>query len=120
MFSAGIEAAMTNGMPSKDQVARELVELHFRVEPYLQEVWRILSDDEASPTEPIKLIEVNVATVATGRVTPFAFGSTPDVPFPVVIAEVTPDELAAAKDDPRLLPPGWHFENAIRLTRPES
>ncbi len=43
----------------KDEVARELVESHFRVEPDLQQVIRIVADNEDEPNEPIKLLEVN-------------------------------------------------------------
>jgi len=58
-------------MTRKDQVAFDLVKSHFEVEPDLKEIWRINGDNESSATEPIKLLEVNVATVATGSVTPF-------------------------------------------------
>jgi len=105
-------------MPSKDNVAKELVEAHFNVEPHLVVVWRLVSANEASATEPIKLLEVNVATVATGSVTPFAFSPTQDVPFPTVVAEVTPEEFEAVKKDPSKLPAGWDLEHAIKFERP--
>src|SRR5262249_43081684 len=101
-------------MLSKDQVAQELIAAHFAVEPFLQAVYRILADNEATPTEPIKLLEVNAATVATGGVTPFEFAPTQDVPFPTVIAEVTPSEFATLQADPSKLPPGWRLEHARR------
>lgn len=74
----------------KQAVAFELVKTHFRIEPFLQEVWLILGDNEESPMEPIKLLEVNVATVSTGIIKPFAFTPSQDVPYPTFIAEVTP------------------------------
>lgn len=104
-------------MPTKDQVAQELIDAHFDVEPHLVEIWRIVGDNEASPTEPIKLIEVNVATVATGSVTPFAFAPTQEVPFPTVVAEVTPDEFDAVRRDPKRLPNGWRLSNARQFKR---
>jgi hypothetical protein len=94
-------------MPNKEQVATELIRAHFKVEPHLTEVWRILGDNEASPSEPIKLLEVNVATVATGSITPFSFTPTEDVPFPTIIVEVTPEEFESVKKDPSKLPRDW-------------
>ncbi len=104
-------------MASKEQVARELVQAHFQVEPHLVVVWRIVSDNEALPTEPIKLLEVNEATVATGSITPFAFAPSNDVPYPTMIAEITPEEFDAAKREPARLPHGWRIERAVRFDR---
>lgn len=104
-------------MPSKDQVARELIAEHFAIEPHLQTVYRIVAENEGSATEPIKLLEVNAATVATGDVTLFEFAPTQDVPFPTVIAEVTPVEFAALLADGSKLPKGWRLDRAQRFTR---
>ncbi len=106
-------------MPSKDQVARELIEVHFKTEPHLQAVYRMMTDNEASVTEPIKLLEVNAATVGTGEVTPFEFAPTQEVPFPTIIAEVTPDEFEAVLGGRSRLPRGWRFDHAQRFTREE-
>ncbi|WP_437648109.1 hypothetical protein [Sorangium sp. So ce362] len=104
-------------MTSKDQVARELIAEHFELEPHLQAVYRIVAENEASATEPIKLLEVNAATVATGGVTPFEFAPTQDVPFPTVIAEVTPTEFEAIQAGDSKLPKGWRLDRAQRFTR---
>jgi len=48
---------------------------------------------EDDPNEPIKLLEVNAATLSTGSVEPFGFTPTQSVPFRTVIAEVTPEEF---------------------------
>jgi hypothetical protein len=106
-------------MPSKDQVAQELIAAHFAIEPYLQAVYRMVTENEASATEPIKLLEVNAATVATGSVTPFEFAPTQDVPFPTVIAEVTPAEFEVLQKDFSKLPKGWRLDRAQRFTRGE-
>lgn len=106
-------------MPSKDQVARELIEAHFKIEPHLQTVYRVMTENETSATEPIKLLEVNAATVATGEVTPFEFAPTQDVPFPTIIAEVTPAEFEAVQDGRSRLPRGWSLDHAQRFTREE-
>lgn len=104
-------------MPSKDKVARDLIAEHFAIEPHLQAVYRMVAENEASATEPIKLLEVNAATVATGDVTPFEFAPTQDVPFPTIIAEVTPAEFEALWADHSRLPRGWRFDRAQKYTR---
>jgi hypothetical protein len=106
--------------PSKDEVARELVAAHFKVEPGLRRVYRILSDKEADPAEPIKLLEVNASTVSTGSVEPFAFAPTKDTPFPMVIAEVSPEELAGLEEKRLPLPAGWSLERAEIFNPPEA
>ncbi len=106
-------------MPSKDKIARELIVAHFRIEPHLQVVYRVMTENETSATEPIKLLEVNAATVATGEVTPFEFAPTHDVPFPTIIAEVTPAEFEALQGGRSRLPRGWSLDHAERFTRDE-
>ena len=104
-------------MTRKDQVAFDLVKSHFDVEPHLKEIWRIDNENEFSPTEPIKLLEVNVATVATGSITPFEFAPTQEVPFPTLVAEVTPEEFEKLSADPQRLPAGWSLRTAKKFTR---
>lgn len=105
----------------KDEVARELVEGHFRVEPDLQQVIRIVADNEDEPNEPIKLLEVNAATVATGSVERYAFGPSASVPFPTVIAEVTPEEFDRISRHELKLPEGWSLgAKTLIFKRPEA
>jgi hypothetical protein len=107
-------------MATKDDVAKELVQHHFQVEPELRVVYRILGDEEASPGVPIRLLEVNAATVATGSIEVFGFAPSQGVPFPVEIAEITPDELAAFQKTPGALPAGWDLSKAIVFERPKA
>ncbi len=107
-------------MPNKDQAARELAEWHFGVEPDLTQVIRIVGDDEDAPGEPIKLLEVNAATVATGSVEPFAFAPSESVPFPIVIAEVTPEEYERIQRSEIALPRGWSLTNAKHILRTQA
>jgi hypothetical protein len=58
---------------AKDAAALRLIQWHFRVEPELREVYRIVLDDEESQEEPLRLLEVNAATVPTGSIEPFTF-----------------------------------------------
>ncbi|HEY4120608.1 MAG TPA: hypothetical protein VGM56_22240 [Byssovorax sp.] len=103
---------------SKDAAARELAEWHLKVEPALERVYRIVTSTEDAPGEPIKLLEVNPATVTTGSVEPFAFGASREVPFPTVIAEVTPEEFTRIEQKQLSLPQGWSLEDAQVFTRP--
>jgi hypothetical protein len=101
----------------KDEAARDLIQHHFAVEPELRAVYRIMSANETSPDEPIKLLEVNAATVATGSVEVFGFAASKSTPFSVMIAEVTPDELEQLKSNPRAMPHGWSLAQALVFER---
>jgi hypothetical protein len=103
---------------NKDEAARRLIEWHFRVEPYLREVYRMLAEDEDAQGEPIKLLEVNEATIATGSIEAFGFTPTDEIPFMTVIAEVTSDELEALRDKPGAFPKGWSLSRVERFQRP--
>jgi len=103
---------------TKDEAVRELAQWHFGVEPDLTHVIRIVGDNEGAPDEPIKLLEVNAATVATGSVEPYAFAPSKSVPFPTVIAEVTPEEYERLERGEIKLPPGWSLVRVQRFVRP--
>jgi len=105
---------------TKDETVRELAAWHFGVEPDLKQVIRIVGDNENSPSEPIKLLEINAATVATGSVEPFAFAPTASVPFPTLIAEVTPEEFDRIQSDELRLPEGWSLLGAEHYPRPQA
>jgi hypothetical protein len=100
---------------TKDETAKELAEWHGRVEPDLQCVIRIIGDREDDPREPIKLLEINAATPATGSVEPFAFAPQGSVAFPTVVAEVTPDEFERIKNRALELPKGWSLDRMKTL-----
>src|SRR5215210_892872 len=106
-----------SALRSKDAVARRLIDWHFAVEPELREVYRIVMDDEGSQEEPIRLLEVNAATVPTGSVEPFVFSPTSEIPFLTVIAEVTPEEFEMLRSKPEALPRGWDLSRAERFVR---
>ncbi|HET9956156.1 MAG TPA: hypothetical protein VFQ61_16730 [Polyangiaceae bacterium] len=94
-------------MPEKDEIARVLARAHRDVEPTITRIVRIVGPNEADGGEPIKLLEVNSAAVASG-IWPIAFTpDPPDIPYGSVVVEVTPDEYAAIVTDRLTLPPGW-------------
>lgn len=105
---------------TKDKAARELADWHFGVEPDLKQVIRIVGGNEDEPNEPIKLLEINAATVATGSVEPFAFAPSKSVPFPTVIAEITPEELERIQRNEMKLPEGWSLAGAQHFDRPQA
>jgi hypothetical protein len=104
----------------KDEVAASLIAWHFRIEPELRAIYRIMSANEDAAGEPIKLLEVNAATDETGRVVPFGFGPAGDITYPSVVAEVTPSEMDAIRQGKIALPAGWSLENARELLRPRT
>lgn len=95
-------------MSSKDEAARELARRHFQVEDGLTRIFRIEAVAEVSENEPIKLLEVNTATVPSG-VMPLHFGPAPGsgIPYPSIIVEVTPAEFEKIRSNELKLPDGW-------------
>ena len=107
-------------MPTKDEIVTALAAQHFRVEPELSRVVRIVSANESALDEPIKLLEVNAATFPTGSVECFGFAPTRAVPYATLIAEVTPEEYARIERNEIRLPEGWSLTNAQLFPRPEA
>jgi len=95
---------------SKQAVAERLAQAHYAVEPSIELIVRLESDDEQNIAEPIKLLEVNPDTVASGIV-PVCFGPHPasGVFYPSIIVEVTPQEYQRIVDSPSSLPNGWRL-----------
>lgn len=63
---------------------------------------------EQRPDEPIKLLEVNEGTVASG-ILPLRFGPSKasGIDFSCIIVEVTPDEYEQIEREELKLPYGW-------------
>jgi hypothetical protein len=91
-------------------VARELARKHYEVEAGLTQVFLITDRAQAEVvrSEPIKLLEVNANTVASG-IMPLHFGPAPGsgIPYPSIIIEVTPDEFDKIQSNEMKLPEGW-------------
>lgn len=104
-------------MSDKDRVAEDLIDWHFRSEPGIVIIYRIISDNETEPDEPIKLVELNTATVSTGMLEAFRFAPTAEVPYPTVLAELTPEEFDILLAEERF-PPTWDLSRARRYERP--
>ncbi|MDQ2687248.1 MAG: hypothetical protein M3Y28_05210 [Armatimonadota bacterium] len=104
--------------PTKDEVAQTLIRWHFTIEPATREIYRFLATDEATADEPIKLLEINQATMETGRIDTFPFGPAGDIPYPTVIAQITPEEMQRVRDGSIVLPKGWDLSRAQQFHRP--
>jgi len=89
----------------REQIAKELVEYHVIAEDEIVLAVLYARQGGDLPEEPIKLLEVNRATVPAG-VLPVYFGQTREYP-PVVIIEVTAEEYRAVADGSLPLPEGW-------------
>jgi hypothetical protein len=100
-------------MPDKDEVARLLADAHREIEPTIERIVRLVSQQEADAHEPVKLLEVNPATSPSG-IMPIAFGADPpDVPYPSIVVEVTPDEFDRLRNGQLHLPNGWTLGDTI-------
>jgi len=102
---------------TKAEAVRKLAEAHFSLEKGMKKIFRLKAKEEVedAPAEPIKLLEVNSATVASG-VLPLHFGPAPasGIPFASIIIEVTPEEFKRIQTKELLLPRDWVLGEEIR------
>jgi hypothetical protein len=100
----------------KEAAARELAHLHFLAEPSVTQVFRLAGSQEAEgrPEEPIKLLEINPDSFASG-ILPLHFAAAPErgIPYPSIIVEVTPDEFDLIRSRKLTLPPSWEIQEEI-------
>ena len=94
----------------RTEIARELANKHYEIESGITQIFRFTdpADAKFDRTKPIKLLEVNENTVASG-VMPLYFGPAPasGIPYASVIVEVTPDEYKKIQSNDLKLPAGW-------------
>ena len=88
---------------SLDKIVKQVVESHFETEQGLvQIVW--FPDPQG---KEIRLIEVNRDTLPTGEVQTFRFAPSQEVPLPIRVADVTPEEWERIEKGQILLPDEW-------------
>jgi hypothetical protein len=96
----------------KDALAERLAQAHYRIDPSLSVVRRLMATPEleADPEEPIKLLEVSDATTADGII-PVYFGPhlKSGMIYPSLIVEITPSEYQDILRDSFTLPHGWQL-----------
>jgi hypothetical protein len=96
-----------------EKLVASIVQEHFDLEEDLaQIIW--LQKGTASE---IRLLEVNRNTAVTGMVEVFGFAPSADVPYPLRIAEITPEEWERVQNGEIALPENWTLEDAEIFTR---
>lgn len=103
-------------MRSKDEIAREIAEDHYAIDSAVTKVYRLVGTQEAESRadEPIKILEVNEATVPAG-ILPLGFGAVPERgwDFPLIVVDVTPEEFEGIRDGRLPLPNGWQIAELL-------
>lgn len=104
---------------SKEDSARILAQKHYETDCGLKAVmWYTgASESEDNTREPIKLLEVNSATVSSG-VMPLHFAALPSmgIPYASVIVQVTPDEFKLIESKELALPKNWLVRKELPKT----
>lgn len=99
------------------EVARELADRHKEADPDTQQVWMF----EDPQGKEIRLLEVSTSVGNTGAILPFRFKpKLPDVPFPVVIILVSPEEKSDLDEGELTLPEVWGRVDQGRLLLPSA
>jgi hypothetical protein len=88
-------------------VAENLIQEHFELEPSLEKVVWINPEQPAE----IRLLEINSETFTTGMVQSFYFPPSDEIPYAMLLAEVTPEEWQRVLQNEIPLPEGWTLEN---------
>lgn len=99
----------------KATTVKELVAWHVELDPEITEIYRFISENEESPDEPIKLLEVSNATFEADQVYAFGFSSTDEIPYKSVYATITPNEFLRVKTKELALPREWNLSTAQRI-----
>lgn len=116
-----IHALDAGSVAEINHAATELAQRHYELEAGVTQIFRITDRADANVVHaaPIKLLEVNEDTVASG-IMPLHFGPAPasGIPYSSIIVEVTPKELEKILSHELKLPEGW--EIGEELPRPDS
>jgi len=90
-----------------------IVQEHFDLEENLEQIIWL----KKGPASEIRLLEVNRNTAATGMIEIFGFAPSAEVPYPLRIAEITPEEWERVQNGEISLPEVWSLEEAATFTR---
>ncbi|MBI3824222.1 MAG: hypothetical protein HY289_16260 [Planctomycetes bacterium] len=104
---------MKKKIPTVDEVASDLANKHFELEPGMQHIFRLRTKQAKQNPERIMLLEVNEYTVP-GGIMPLYFGANAVIPYPCIIVEVTPEEYEKVKSKELKLPDGWKIGDEIQ------
>lgn len=95
----------------KDVVAKRLAAAHREADPGITAIFRLEAPGrEDDPAEPIKLLEVNPNTTASGIMPVGLSAHAPSgIFFPSIIVEVRPTEWEQLRARQLVLPHGWRL-----------
>ena len=101
--------------PTKESMALWVANAHRGLDSGITKIFRLVAPGhEASPAEPVKLLEVNENTTVSGIV-PVYFTPHPatGLHYPTIIVEVHPSEFDLLQDRKLALPNGWQLDYAL-------
>jgi len=93
-------------MPNVEAVVDKLVKEYFDIEEGIKSIVWI----NPNQGKEIWLIEVDTTAIPAGRVEPFYFKPSEEVPYPVRIANITIDEWEGVKEGTIDMPEGWTLD----------
>jgi len=102
-----------SGNHDMKKLVTSLVHEHFELENDLEQIIWL----KEGPADEIRLLEINRNTTATGMVEVFGFAPSVDTPYPLRIAEITPEEWLRVKKGKIPLPENWSLKNAEVFSR---
>jgi len=98
-------------MPNIEDIVDKLVKEYFDIEEGIKSIVWI----NPNQGEEIWLIEVDTTAIPAGRVEPFNFKPNEEVPYPIRIANITPDEWEGVKKGTIDMPEGWKLDGTERV-----
>ena len=101
-------------MVAKDKVFDDLVREHFSLE---QELERIVWLPEGESASEIRLLHVDASSLPSSDVQVFSFAPTPEIPYRLRLAQITPAEWLAILARQLALPEGWSLGDRREVQR---
>jgi hypothetical protein len=101
--------------PSRDEVAKSLADSHREMDPGITLIYHLIAPErEGDPTEPVKLLEVNQSSTASG-ILPVYFAPHPatGICYPSIVVELHPSEWEQLQSGQIALPNGWRLDKQL-------
>ena len=102
---------------SREMMVLSVAGAHYESDPCIRDVYQVVNErGEDHPEEPIKLLEVNENTIESG-IEPLYFGPDPanQMPFGLVIIDITPREFRLLQEGGLSLPKGWRLGRRLNV-----
>ncbi len=104
---------MSQNHKALENVVEKLIQEHFALDESLEKV--IWINPDTAPE--IRLIQITADTLPTGDVLSFYFPPSKEILYPMLIAQVTPEEWQKVLQDEIPLPEAWSLENHKEYAR---